>query len=183
MLPFITKNSLEVGIRLAEIRDLESMQRLNQKWTVTSLESCNKENGFLFCETYKTNDLTKIIKANETAVAMHNDKIIGYYINDNDSALIERHSHAINELKSKGIIDRSFNVSKRTQIVVEAAFQKQGIPAAMLTFLQPMLFKRHHLLFSIGRNDNPKKIAHQKAGWKIVFENDEIYYCIYDLHQ
>lgn len=179
---FKTKSGKNIEIRLATFDDIQAIQNLNQKWTINSLDLIDKENGFLFCETYRHDDLKKIITANELAIASFQDQVIGYYINDNYSHLLEKYITAINKMKQEGIIASELNVSKRTQIVIEKEFHRMGLPSAMLDFLKPYLIHNYDLLFSIGRNDNPKRIAHQSAGWEIIYENEQNYYCIYNLN-
>ena len=178
---FKTKSGHNINIELATFDDIEAIQNLNQKWTIKSLDFIDRENGFLFCETYKQDDLKKIIAAKELAVASIQGQFIGYYINDNFSHLLEKNEIAIKKIKQEGIIASNLRVSKRTQIVIEKEFHRMGIPSAMLDFLKPYLATKYDLLFSIGRNDNLKRIAHQNAGWDIIYEDDLNYYCIYNL--
>jgi hypothetical protein len=178
-----TKTGLILDIRLAELNDLKAIQKLNTKWTVSSIDKADKENGFLYCDTYKEEDLKKIIEAEEVAVATNNGQVIAYYINDNYSHLLSQYDNTINKLKEDGTILPDLKVSLRTQIVVEKEFHRMGVPSEMLSFLKPLLIPKYDLLFSIGINENPKRIAHQKAGWEIIYENDFNYYCIYDLRQ
>ena len=183
MTTFTTKTGIPLKIRLANPHDLTAIQKLNEKWTVVSLDIADKENGFLYCETYKEEDLIKIISEEEVAVATNNGQVIAYYINDNYSQLLTQYDNAIKNLKREGIIFPYQKVSLRTQIVVEKEFHRMGIPSAMLFLMKPHLKQKYDLLFSIGINENPKRIAHQKAGWEIVYENDFNYYCIYDLNK
>lgn len=178
---FKTMKGLEFEFRVANIEDLYIILALNQKWTVTSLDNVDRENGFLFCTNYNPDDLTKIIEANEVALATYQNQLIGYYINDSYSYLTEKYSNAINMLKENGTISPEKRVSMRTQIVVDKEYQRMGVPTEMLSVLKPILRKKYDFLFSIGRNDNPKRIAHEKAGWKIVWEDMNNYYCTYDL--
>ncbi|MFA4868090.1 MAG: hypothetical protein WC623_07825 [Pedobacter sp.] len=64
--------------------------------------------------------------------------------------------------------------------MVELFFHRMGIPKAMLKFLRPYLLKKYDMLISIGINDNFKRIAHEKAGWEVIYENEFNYYFIYD---
>ncbi len=178
---FKTNTNLLINIRLAEIDDIKSIQNLNHKWTITSLDDIDKEHGFLFCEEYQLEDLIKTVEANEIAVAIFEDNLVGYYINDNYSHLLEKNKLGIEKSKQLGLIMPEARVSKRTQIVVEKEFQRLGLPSAMLDFIKPYLTPKYDFLFSIGRNDNPKRIAHEKAGWKVIYEDEFNYYCIYDL--
>lgn len=106
---------------------------------------------------------------------------MGYYINDNYSTLFAQYDKAIEEMKSQKIILSEYRVSLRTQIVVEQKFHIKGIPTVMLSFLKPSLKHKYDLPFSIGINENPKRIAHEKAGWNIIHENEFNYYGTYDL--
>lgn len=178
---FTTKAGHNLNIRLATLDDIDAIQNLNQKWTINSLDLIDKENGFLFCETYKQDDLKKIITAKELAVACFQGQVIGYIINDNFSHLLEKYDRAIKKLKQEGIIASNLSISRRTQIVIEKEFHRMDIPSAMYDFLKPYLTTKYDLLFSIGRNDNPKRIAHQKAGWKIIYEDNINYYVVYNL--
>lgn len=175
------KNEFTFAIRLANVDDIPAIMLLNKKWTVTSLETAEKENGFLYCDNFSHDDLHKMVTHNEVALALYRRVVVGYYINDNHSRLLGDYISAISFLKDRKIISKTSKVSMRTQIVVEKEFQRMGLPNAMLHFLKPYLSIKYDLLFSIGLNQNPKKLAHQKAGWQIIFENEIIYYCIYDL--
>jgi len=178
----ITINNNTFEIRLAKLEDINEIQILNRKWTVKSLDFDNKNDGFLFCEEYKPEDLKKIIESKEIAVATTKNEVIAYYINDNHSHLLSQYESAIKQLIQDDIISENLRVSKRTQIVVEKDFHRLGLPSQMLKLLKPYLTIKYDLLFSIGINENPKRIAHEKAGWKIVYENDFNYYCIYKLN-
>jgi len=170
-----------ICIKVATIIDIPKILSLNDKWTIDSLEFMDKENGFLFCQRYDYKDLKKIINAREATVAYSGDKVIGYFINDNYSKLLKKNQQAIEQSKQLGLIPLNAKVSQRTQIVVEKEFHRQGIPKMMLNFIRPLLVSKYDILFSIGRNDNPKKAAHQGAGWEIIYENDTNYYCIFKL--
>ncbi len=182
MTSFTTKTGIILDIRIASVYDLTAIKKLNEKWTVASLDIVDKENGFLYCDSYNEVDLKKIIEAEEVAIATNNGQVIAYYINDNYSNLVTDYKDAIKKLKQEGTISPDLKVSLRTQIVVEKEFHRMGIPVAMLSFLKPLLKLKYDLLFSIGINENPKRIAHQKAGWEIIYENDFNYYCIYNLN-
>lgn len=53
----------DIQIRFAKINDINSIQNLNKKWTVQSLDVIEKENGFLYRDTYNSADLIEIIDA------------------------------------------------------------------------------------------------------------------------
>ncbi|PZF72571.1 GNAT family protein [Taibaiella soli] len=170
-----------IDIRLATLGDLDAISLLNKKWIVNSFDIPNKEDGFLLCDEYNSEDLSNIILAQDTAVACSDGAVVAYYINDNCSSLLDQYNLAISNLKEKNLIPADSRVSIRTQIVVDREFQRLGIPKAMLDFLVPFLKEKYNFLFSIGVNENPKRAAHQKVGWKIVDEDDLNYYCLYDL--
>lgn len=178
---FKTPTGIELEIRLATNEDISAILYLNNAWTISSLENADKENGFLFCERYERAELKKIIHQNELGIATYNGRLIAYYINDNFSSLIDGNKLAIDQMKASGAILPKASVSARTQIVVDRSFHRMGVPKAIVSFLKPFLAAKYDLLFSIGRNDNIKRIAHEKAGWEVVYENELNYYCIYDL--
>ncbi|PKF75699.1 GNAT family N-acetyltransferase [Chryseobacterium sp. PMSZPI] len=181
MKTFTTKTNQEIQIRLATLMDLESIQKLNRKWIISSLDTENKQDGFLYCEPFTPEDLANIINAQEMAVALVDEMIVGYYINDNFSCAHNQYKSVIAEFKRNNIISQHARVSNRTQIVVERDFQRLGIPKAMLEFLKPYLKPKFDHLFSIVINENPKVIAHQKAGWEVIGKDTSSYYTLYNL--
>lgn len=170
------------NIRLATYSDLEAIQVLNQKWIFPSFTVIDKRNGFLLGEAYPKEDLQKIIAAKELAVACHEEKIVGYVINDNFSSQLEKNEKAIKNLINICVLPPHLKISKRTQVVIDKDYQRIGIPAAMLAFLLPYLRSKYDVLFSTVLNDNPKRKAHEKAGWKFIFQDEIRSYCIYDLN-
>lgn len=168
-------------IRFATHKDITTIRSLNQKWTLSN-ELSDKKNGFLSGATYSIKDLLQIISANESVVAIYEGRIIGYTINDNCSSILGKNEKGIANLVNLGLLSPHLRVSKKTQAVMEKEYQRMGIPTLMLATLTPTLKAKYDLLFSRVRSDNPKKIAHEKVGWKFIHQDEQYSYCLFDLH-
>lgn len=168
-------------IRPAVSEDIPAIQEKNQKWNIAEGQS-DKEHGYICGDTYSTEDLLQIVSANEVIVAVYKGKVIGYIINDNYSSLLAKYKKEIANLIQLGIIAPHLRVSKRTQAVVDKEYQRMGIPSLMMEALMPTLQAKYDLLFSRVSIGHPKRIAHEKAGWKFVHQDEEFSYCIFFLH-
>lgn len=174
-------SSPNFSTRFATSNDIPTIRDLNQKWTLSN-ELSDKTNGFLSGEIYSRDDLLQIISAKELVVAIYEGQIIGYIINDNYSSILEKNEKEITNLINLGILSPRLRISKKTQAVMEKEYQRMGIPTLMLATLMPILMAKYDLLFSKVHSDNPKGIAHKKAGWKFIHQDEQFSYCIFDLH-
>lgn len=170
-------------IRLAKFDDIPDIKQLNKRWLTSDINSINKTNGFLFGDPLKSNDLELIILHKELVVATHKESIIGYYLFDNfsDTDILRQYSKYIEELRENGLLERSERISKRAQAVIESKFQNLGLSKKLLSLLINETKGKYDLLFSVVSKLNPKIIAHQKAGWQIISENESLYFVTYDL--
>ena len=177
------KNGTNPTIRFATLNDVPEIETLNQKWLVPNIDTADKTNGFLFGDPLKTSDFKKIILAGELTVASLNNKIIGYYLFDNysDTEVLRQYSTYISELISKGYIEQKIRISKRAQAVIEKDFQNNGLSKMLFPLLLTETKEKYDVLFSVVSKQNPKLIAHQKSGWSIISENEEVFFLQYKL--
>ncbi|MBS1640845.1 MAG: hypothetical protein JST94_00955 [Bacteroidetes bacterium] len=167
-----------ITIRFATSNDIEQIQNLNQKWLISNIDTADKTNGFLFGDPLKYSDLTNIIDAKELTVAYCNRRLVGYYLFDNysDTEVLRQYSNYITDLIATGHLESNVRISKRASAVVEKDFQNLGLSKKLLELLLTEVQHKYDTLFSVVSKQNPKIIAHQKAGWTIIAENDTLYF-------
>lgn len=175
---------MNIKIRFARNSDIDQILLLNKKWLVANIDEADKTNGFLFGDSLTKLDLEKIVEAREITVAHINELIVGYYLFDNysDTQVLKQYSCYINDLIFKGFIKKQYRVSKRAQAVIEKEFQNRGLSKLLFELLLTEAKNNYDILFSVVSKENPKIIAHQKAGWSIVDETESLYFVIYNFN-
>ncbi len=175
-------DELPLIVRTASMEDIPSVMQINKKWMASNIGS-DKSNGFLSGEPLSAHDLTKIITERELVVAEHDLKVIGYYLFDNysETALLSQYKVYISELIRKGHLPADLRISNRAQAAIDKEYQNKVLSKLLLELLLKETFGKYDLLFSAVSKANPKLVAHEKTGWKIISEDQNWIFVQYPL--
>lgn len=179
------KSATTLNITLGTVEDIPSIMKLNQQWLVSDPDKADTSKGFLFGESLSEEDLIKIISEGELAVAKKGDLLVGYYLFDNYSSTstLKAYEGYIAELTRIGSLPEGVKLSKRAQAAVSKEYQNQGLSKMLFNHLLLATGDKYDLLFLVVSKLNPKLIAHQRAGWKIIGENEHLYFVTYSFEK
>lgn len=174
--------NVQINVRNAEFRDIDQLVNLNKSWIRSALES-NFQNGFL-TSLYTEQEFEKIIKEKEIVVAEDGNKIIGWYLINNqiENEVRNKNHSIIKMLINEKKISKTSRVGLGAQALVIKDYQGQGIRESMLKLLTENLKDKYHFLFSsIQKMNTRANAAHLKDNWQIVAEDENRVYVIYHL--
>jgi hypothetical protein len=171
-----------INVRVAEIKDINQLVNLNKSWVKTALEN-NLKNGFL-TSLYTEQEFEKIISEKEIVVAVDANKIIGWYLINNqiENEVQNKNNSAVEKLKTQKTIPHNSRVGLGAQALVIKEHQGQGIRENMLELLVLNLKNKYDFMFSsIQKLNTRANIAHLKDNWELVGEDENRVYVIYNL--
>ncbi len=171
-------------IRAATLADISELLRLNHKWNRTNLEAEARQGGYLSV-TFTAAEMEFMVARGEVAVVEQEQGLKGYYlVNTNPaSPRVAINERIMTALKQRGVLKVGARVAVGTQAVLEDELRGKGYYRELFLRFVEQLGLRYDLLFSTVSKCNPKIKAHEQLGWKIVGEDEQTYWVIWQIAQ
>ena len=168
-----------ISIREGQYSDIPELITLNSSWQPDMIK--DKRKGVLGCR-FTHDEFIQLIDLDQVAVALADGQVVGYYLL-NTVAIKEAHAmHApkIAELKAKAIIRPDANIGLAAQVCINTAYNGQGIRKKLLQKLLDQLTGRYDYFFgSIVKENLKGYTAHTNDGWKVIDEDDSVWYVVF----
>jgi hypothetical protein len=175
-------SEIDVEIRDAKISDVEGLMVLNKKWQKIALGEDIKDGYIGAAFTRET--FLELIEKKQVSVTQFNNCIVGYYLLNNVSkdGIIGKHEDFVEEMRSKGVLNRTNNICVGAQAVVDSEFMGSPLRFMMLQNLINNVKSSYDHLFATIAKDNPRAHkAHTRDGWKVIGENEDLFFVVFEV--
>lgn len=165
-----------ISVRLATIQDVAELMSLNEAWQYSRLDDPSK--GFL---SYAFNEdvFLKAIENSDCVVAVDCQIVVGYYLTYHSSKGLSKKTYksAVAQLKQR--LAAEHRVALGAQAVININYLGKGIRQQLFIGFKALLRDRFDFVLSRIKSTNLKaQSAHDKDGWRLVYEDNEFDYVL-----